>query len=343
MKKNKDFHDWISEFFCGYLTAKRNYSDKTVKSYKDTFNLLREYFDGELGIKFINMNFDNCNKENIYSFLLYLRDEKSNSASTINLRLSAIKSFFKYCGEEEIELYKYYAKIKTIHNFKGSKKNKVEYLTSQQLKLLFEAPDIGLKNGRRDRFLMILMYETGMRLNEILSLKLENIMSSGEDVEIKIFGKGSKYRTVPLLKPAIKHLNVYLKEFHPLNNQSDYLFYVNHSGRRDKLSPGTVDAFLKKYAHKINAENHDFPINLHAHMLRHSVAMSMYKNGIPISYVKDFLGHSDISTTSIYAYADNEDIKKALEAVQENIPSSNVKDKKWKGKEKDLLKYCGLE
>ena len=343
MKKNKDFHYWISEFFCGYLTAKRNYSDKTVKSYKDTFNLLRKYFDSELGIKFININFDNCNKENIYSFLLYLRDEKSNSASTINLRLSAIKSFFKYCGEEEIELYKHYTKIKTIHNFKGSKKNKVEYLTSQQLKLLFEAPDIGLKIGRRDRFLMILMYETGMRLNEILSLKLENIISSGEDVEIKIFGKGAKYRTVPLLKPAIKHLNVYLKEFHPLNNQSDYLFYVNHSGRRDKLSPGTVDAFLKKYAHKINEENDDFPINLHAHMLRHSVAMSMYKNGIPISYVKDFLGHSDISTTSIYAYADNEDIKKALEVVQKNIPSSNVKEKKWRGKEKDLLKYCGLE
>lgn len=343
MKKNKDFHDWISKFFCGYLTAKRNYSDKTVKSYKDTFNLLRKYFDSELGIKFININFDNCNKENIYSFLLYLRDEKSNSASTINLRLSTIKSFFKYCGEEEIELYKHYTKIKTIHNFKGSKKNKVEYLISQQLKLLFEAPDIGLKIGRRDRFLMILMYETGMRLNEILSLKLENIISSGEDVEIKIFGKGAKYRTVPLLKPAIKHLNVYLKEFHPLNNQSDYLFYVNHSGRRDKLSPGTVDAFLKKYAHKINEENDDFPINLHAHMLRHSVAMSMYKNGIPISYVKDFLGHSDISTTSIYAYVDNEDIKKALEAVQKNIPSSNVKEKKWRGKEKDLLKYCGLE
>ena len=305
MKKNKDFHDWISDFFCGYLTIKRNYSDKTVKSYKDTFNLLREYFNSELGIKFVNMNFDNCNKENVYSFLLYLRD-------------------------------------KTIHNFKGSKKNKVEYLTNQQLKLLFEAPDIGLKKGRRDRFLMILMYETGMRLNEILSLKLENILPNGEDVEIKIFGKGSKYRTVPLLKLAIKHLNAYLKEFHPLNKQSDYLFYVNHSGGKGKLSPGTVDAFLKKYARMINEENDDFPINLHAHMLRHSVAMSMYKNGIPISYVKDF-GHSDISTTSIYAYADNEDIKKALEAVQENIPSSNVKEKKWKGKEKDLIKFCGLE
>ena len=98
----------------------------------------------------------------------------------------------------------------------------------------------------------------------------------------------------------------------------------------------------KNNAERVHEENEDFPINLHAHMLRHSVAMSMYKNGIPISYVKDFLGHSDLSTTSVYAYADNEDIRKALVSVQNDIPSSPVKEKKWKGKESELIKYCGL-
>lgn len=79
-------------------------------------------------------------------------------------------------------------------------------------------------------------------------------------------------------------------------------------------------------------------------MLRHSIAMAMYKNGVPMSYIKDFLGHSNIMTTSIYAYADDEDIRKALEAVKDNFPSNpNKKEKKWKGKEEDLLKYCGLE
>lgn len=340
--KNKDFHDWLSEFFCVYLPKKRNFSEKTIKSYKESFNLLRDYFDKALGIKFIDMNFDNLNKDNIYSFLLYLKNEKGNAASTLNSRLSAIKSFFKFCGEEDIELFNYYVKIKKIHNFKGAKNNKVEYLTASQLKVLFKAPDTGLKTGRRDRFLMIFMYETGARLNEVLSIKLGDIIRVNEKVEIRILGKGSKYRTVPLLDPVIRHLDAYLKEFHPDNKEDDYLFYVNHRSGKEKLSPGTVDALLKKYAKTVHVVNSDFPLNLHAHMLRHSVAMSMYKNGIPISYVKDFLGHSDLTTTSIYAYADNEELRKALEAVQNDIPSSPVKEKKWKGKENDLIKYCGL-
>lgn len=342
MMKNKDFHDWLSEYFCVYLPKKRNFSGKTVKSYKDSFNLLREYFDKTLGIKFIDMSFDSLSKDNVYSFLLYLKNDKENAATTINSRLSAIKSFLKFCGEEDIELFNYYAKIKSIHNFKDTRKTKVEYLTIGQLKLLFAVPDTGLKTGRRDRFLMIFMYETGCRLNEVLSLKLKDIIRNNGKVEIKIFGKGSKYRTVPLLDTVIKHLDSYLKEFHPDNNSDDYLFYVNHRNGKDRLSPGTVDALLKKYAERVHEENKDFPLNLHAHMLRHSVAMSMYKNGIPISYVKDFLGHSDLSTTSIYAYADNEDIRKALESVQNDIPSSTVKEKKWKGKESELIKYCGL-
>ena len=92
MMKNKDFHDWLSEYFCVYLPKKRNFSDKTVKSYKDSFNLLREYFDKTLGIKFIDMNFDSLSKDNVYSFLLYLKHEKENAATTVNSRLSAIKS-----------------------------------------------------------------------------------------------------------------------------------------------------------------------------------------------------------------------------------------------------------
>jgi integrase len=78
-------------------------------------------------------------------------------------------------------------------------------------------------------------------------------------------------------------------------------------------------------------------------MFRHSVAMSMYKNAIPISYIKDFLGHADLSTTSVYSYADNETIRKALESVQDEIPTSLPKNKKWKGKEEDLMKYCCID
>jgi len=109
------------------------------------------------------------------------------------------------------------------------------------------------------------------------------------------------------------------------------------------MSSGTVDAFLKRYAKKAHEKDEAFPLRLHAHMFRHSIAMSMYKNQIPISYIRDFLGHADLSTTSVYSYADNETIRKALETVQNEIPSSKVKEKKWKGKETELMKYCCLD
>ena len=98
------------------------------------------------------MNFDNFNKDNIYSFLTYLKNEKGCSINTINLRLSAFKSFLKYCAEEDIELYNYYVKVKSIHRFKGGKNNKLEYLTTDQVKLLLNEPDTKLRIGKRNQF-----------------------------------------------------------------------------------------------------------------------------------------------------------------------------------------------
>ena len=111
------------------------------------------------------------------------------------------------------------------------------------------------------------------------------------------------------------------------------------------MKPGTVDYFMKKYAKLAYEVDSSFPIGLYVHMLRHSIAMAMYKKGIPISYIKDFLGHSSIDTTSIYSYADEETITKALETIdhEESIGNATTaKQKNWKGKEQYLLEYCGL-
>ena len=343
-KNNILFHDWLSEYLKIYLITKRHYSEKTLKAYKQAFNQIRIYFDTTLNIKFVNMNFDNFNKDNIYSFLTYLKNEKGCSINRINLRLSAFKSFLKYCAEEDIELYNYYVKVKSIHRFKGGKNNKLEYLTTDQVKLLLNEPDTKLRIGKRNQFLMIMLYETGIRLDELLNLKLNDIYRFDNRIEIRVLGKGNKVRRIPILEGVVVHLDNYLKQFHDNSKADEYLFYTKHQNLKTKMCPGTVDAILKKYARQIHEKTPDFPLNLHAHMLRHSIAMAMYKNGVPMSYIKDFLGHSNIMTTSIYAYADDEDIRKALETVKDNFPSNpNRKEKKWKGKEADLLKYCGLE
>ena len=341
--KTYDFHDCLHEFLSEYLSHRRNFSDQTIRAYKQTFRLLKKYFEEELNVRFYDLDFETVSKDNLYSFLLYLKDNKNCSVNTLNLRLSAIKSFFRFCSEKDIEYYSYYLKIKSIHQFRGSKKNSVEYLTPEQIRLIFSVPEVGLRLERRNQFLMIFLYETGMRISEIINLRISDIIRKDNGITVRIKGKGSKIRYIPLLEDCVRHLDSYISAFHADSDNSEYLFYTIHGSEKTKMSPGTVDAFLKRYAKKAHEADETFPLRLHAHMFRHSIAMSMYKNQIPISYIRDFLGHADLSTTSVYSYADNETIRKALETVQNEIPSSSVRTKKWKGKEAELMKYCCLD
>jgi site-specific recombinase XerD len=345
MKKNEmRFYQILRDFLGDYLIAKRSFSDKTAKSYRQTMILLRGYFFEEKGIRFDQMGFSCFSRSSIYDFLLWLKNVRNNSAQTLNLRLSAIKSFLKYCGEEDIELTALYMDVAGIHAFKGPQKLGVEYLTPEQIKLVFALPDVDTRLGRRDRFFMIFAYETGARIQELLDLQLSSIVRNGAGVRIRIRGKGNKVRYVPLFRTTVEHLNAYLARFHKGAPPDAFLFYTIHDSQKTQMKPGTVDYFLKKYAKLANEADRAFPKGLHAHMFRHSVAMAMYKKGIPISYIRDFLGHSNIETTTIYSYSDDETLAKALEAIDHEKPYSDsaAKQKNWKGSEEYLLEYCGL-
>jgi site-specific recombinase XerD len=296
------------------------------------------------GINFEKMDFACFSRDNVYAFLLWIKQERNCSPQTQNLRLAAIKSFLRFCGEENVELMTLYLTMTGIHAFKTHKQQRVEYLTQQQLKLLFKMPDIGTKKGRRDRFFLVFAYETGARLDELIHLRLSDIVQREAYVTVKIIGKGSKLRYVPLDPVTVKHLDAYMKEFHSHSNKDDFLFFTIHDDMHTPMKPGTVDYMMKKHgasAHKIDST---FPADFHCHLLRHSVAMAMLKEGIPISYISDFLGHSSIETTTVYSHADNDMIAAALASIDHEQPQENAahQQKGWKGKEEYLLRYCGL-
>lgn len=343
MKKcDMRFYQLLRDFLDDYLIQKRNFSEKTAKSYRQALKLLRQFFKEEKGIGFDCLGFKLLTRSNVYDFLIWLKKSKNNSVNTLNLRLAAIKSFLKYCGEEEMELTSHYLDISTIHAFKASRKTYVKFLSQDHLKLFFSMPDISTRIGRRDRFMMIMMYETGGRLQEILDITLRYIIRDGSKTKILIHGKGNKTRNVPLLGKTVEHLDAYLKEFHTQDSIDDYLFYTIHNSNHTKMTQGTVNHFLKKYGCLAKEQNGNFPNGIHAHMLRHSIAMAMYKKGIPISYIRDFLGHSSIETTTVYSYADEETITKALESVNHVTNGLMKPVKKWKGQEKYLIDFCGL-
>lgn len=344
MNKTETIHLHLHNFFTFYIPVERNMSAATIRTYKQSINSFRKYLENEKNIKFKDLSFNHFSKENVVSFLVWLRDNQHVSTNTLNLRLTSIKTFVRYCGEKDISLMNYYTQLLDIHKFTGGKNPAVEYLTEIQLKLLFTIPDMKTRLGRRNRFLMIIAYEIGARIQELLSIKICDIIIAEEEktVRIRIHGKGNKIRYIPLLSDVKKYLDVYLREFHPLMIDDEYLFYTIHNGCKTQMKPGAVDAILKKYAQQALARDPNFPQNLHEHMLRHSIAMAMYKKGIPLSYIRDFLGHSSYESTRIYAYADEETIKASLEAVGSSINETSEKQKKWKSSEESLLKFCGL-
>ena len=140
----------------------------------------------------------------------------------------------------------------------------------------------------------------------------------------------------------VKHFDAYIDEFQTDNSQEEYLFYTIHDGHHTKMKPGTVHYMMKKHGNAAHNTDISFPEGIHCHVLRHSIAMAMLKNGIPISYIRDFLGHSSIETTSIYSHSDSEMIAEAIKAVEHETTTATTQEKQWKGHEEYLLRLCGL-
>ena len=243
-----------------------------------------------------------------------------------------------------------YIKAKSVHRFKGGATPKLEYLNQKQLASVLAHPDTGTRNGRRNQYFMIHAYETGGRIEELLNMTLNDIIWNGKDIQIRLHGKGDKTRYIPFPEEAVPHLEAYLREFHPAEKNDDFLFYTIHKGVCTQMAPRTVNSFLAKYANELHRGDSSFPKGLHCHVFRHSIGMAMFKAGIPLSYIKDFLGHSSIDSTSIYAHADDESMAAALRSVdQEALPTKDSNGvvtyqpvKKWKGQEEYLLTFCGL-
>ena len=187
------------------------------------------------------MRFADLSRDAVYAFLVWLRDERGLSPQTLNLRLSAIKAFLRFCGEEDVELAGLYLSVSSIRPFKGASSPGIKHLEPVQLRELFSEPDVSTRIGRRDRFLMILAYESGTRMQELLDLTCDCIGECGGYVTLRVHGKGGKARIVPLASQAVEHLDAYMAEFHPGPDPEGWLLFTVHGGKRTKMSPGTVE------------------------------------------------------------------------------------------------------
>lgn len=337
------FFKAVRDYLTIYLPRQKAYSANTIKAYAETINLLRVFMENQKHIRFTDITFSTINKDVISEYLDWIETVRGCSVLTRNYRLTVIKAFFKYAAMENPALIDPYIELKKIP-LKKAAVTPVEFFSEKALKTMFTQPDTSNKRGIRNRFIMIFLYDTGAHIQEFLNLKIKDISLDSEVPFVYLTGKGQKTRAVPIQGKTIEHLNNYLSYFHPdsLRKAEKYLFYTVIHGKQNKMSVDNVAAFLRKYAKSAKEDCPEIPNRVYPHLFRHTKAMHLYQSGVPLSYIKDFLGHSNINTTDRYAFADVSMMKKALEKVSE-ISDTNDEIGVWEDNEDLILKLCGLK
>lgn len=334
MKKTNDFSFYLSLFLSKYLPGQKNLSTNTIASYRDTFKLLLVFCDETKGLKPQNITLNLLTKQIATEFLEWIEKKRKCCLSTRNQRLSAIHAFFRYVQKENPDNLFEFHRILTIP-LKRKPKPQVSYLSSDELKILFSQPDTSSKQGRRDLVLLILMYDTAARVSEIIDLKVSDIRLSSPAV-VALHGKGGKMRHVPIIGKTKDHLSAYLEENKKYNwgiAAQDAPVFFNQQHK--KLSRWGVCHILKKYV-QMAANNTKFNIGFAVtpHVMRHSKAMLLLQAGINLIYIRDFLGHCNVATTEIYARADTEMKRKAIESAYMDLSPINMPN--WEENE-DLM------
>ena len=283
--ENKEITDKYTEEFLNYLKYERKLSNNTYESYRYNLMKVGEYFN--------NDNLLNLSEDDIRMFLY----KSKESAKTNAHYLTVLKSFYAYM----LDLG--YIKINPCANIKMPKleKSLPKFLTPKEVDKLL---NISLKKpiDYRNKAMLEVLYATGIRISELLNLTLSNY--NPKDGSIKVMGKGSKERYVPISKVAMKYLDLYLKDYRKYiskSNASNYIF-VNYNGKR--MSRQGFFKILKSLCQKSGINKEISP-----HILRHSFATHLLNNGADLRIIQELLGHASISTTEIYSHISNEKIK----------------------------------
>lgn len=331
--KPTDFAKHLTAFFTTWLTEQRNASPNTVYSYRDTFKLLLRFCQEKRHLSPERITMATLNRALIQDFLVWLETERKCSISTRNQRLAAIHSFFRYVQTEEPAGLYHFQEVIAIP-VKKSANPTVEFLTPEAMKLLLNQPDKMHPRGRRDLTLMSVLYDTGARVQELINLKAGDVSAAHPPV-IVLNGKGNKIRRVPLMKNTTHLLKNYMEENYLVcQHKAQNPLFTNRQFRA--LTKEGVAYIIQKYAAAARAKSLVMPRKVTPHMLRHSKSMHLLQAGVNLIYIRDFLGHTDIRTTEVYARADTEIRRKAIENAYPDFIQSNLPD--W-SKDQNLLTW----
>jgi site-specific recombinase XerD len=335
MKGTSDFAYYMTSYLSAYLPGQRNVSTNTVKSYRDAFRLMLIYFRNEENILPERIQMKSITKDSVCKFLDWLEKKRSCSITTRNQRLACIHAFIRYIQSETPKNLLEYQRILGIPAKKGIHKA-VDYLTAETMSAIFGQPERACKRGRRDLVLLTLLYDSGARVQELIDLTVSDLRLEAPATVI-LHGKGRKMRCIPLMSPTVQLLRNYLSECglygHP--EKSGHPLFFN--SRKQKLTRAGISYIINKYLSAARSRTKIIlPDNISPHVFRHSKAMHMLQAGVNLIYIRDFLGHVNVTTTEIYAKADADAKRRALEQAYINV--SDLSHDDW-NEDKGLMEW----
>ena len=312
MKTAADFPRLLAMFFTSHLVQQRQASPHTIASYRDTFRLLVRYAQRELKKPPSELALDDFDTAFLGDFLGHLENERGNHARSRNTRLAAIRSFFRHVALHEPRHAALAQRVLAMPS-KRHVRSTVAWLDRDEVEALIRAPDPRTQSGRRDRTLLTVAVQTGLRASELIGLRCGDVQL-GAGANLRCHGKGRKERHTPLRKDASAMLKAWLKERR--GEPGDPVF-PNQRGRA--LSHDSLAYLLAKHLATARVECPSLEKKrVTPHCLRHTAAMELLTNGVDRAVIALWLGHESVETTYIYLHAD---LKLKEQAMARTTPS----------------------
>jgi len=303
---NHPLASYLKRFFSHYLPVQKGLSPHTVAAYRDAVKLLLCYAADTLKLSVDALSVEAITAALVSDFLDYLEHERGCRTSTRNARLAAIRCLFAFIAREEPVLVSQCQAIRAIPLKRGVHKT-IDYLEESEMQALLDAVDIDSRTGVRDRALLMVLYNTGARVSEIVGLTREDLRLDGASAQVKLLGKGRKQRSCPLWPETAEALGAYLRQRNPTQPATEQVFL---NANDTPITRFGIRYVTRKYGARALPPSSNKVVNPHS--VRHTTAMHLLRAGNDINMISFWLGHADINTTHIYVEIDMEMKRKMI-------------------------------
>lgn len=323
----------LAEYFNVYLPSNKKCSKNTIASYADGFLTLFQFFKDEKDKPHYRINFSDVTVKAMDEYTLWLQNEKNYSAASQKQRISALSSFLKYASGREMNALSAYNAVSQAQTPKVPR-IAFPYFSPEEIRILLGTPKTEGKSGSRDVTLLALLYDSGARAQEVCDIIIGD-MAFAKISTVRIHGKGNKTREIPISSDVVKLIKRYLAENGKTlkNNRNEHLFT---SQRSDLITTACIRNLVRKYVALAKSSNPALfrEKSYSPHSFRHSKSVHMLEAGVPLIYIRNFLGHESIQTTEVYLRIHQGSVSKILKerkietSISDTIEQPPLKNRK---------------